>query len=122
MKKNRFAVDAEWEEQDDNYSGRSAWLVLTVSYDCPIDKFWDDDLKEALASDDLLKAVKAGKDTLPRITHYRKCYDEAIPEIMQALQGTQRWKLTRDFGSPNFCWLREFNMDMEPEPLDSGEY
>jgi hypothetical protein len=109
----KFDVTVEWEQDAPDV----AYLSFEIKYECPIDKFWDDDLKAALTSDAFVEDLKKSKCLLSDYgeDHAAQQFEEKLSEILEVARMAKNWKLTRDFGSSVFRWERDFYIEAEPD-------
>jgi hypothetical protein len=103
-----------FEQKEDFHYGDEAWLVINIEYACPIEKFWDDDLKELLASSEFESRLYESR-TQMNSPHPIDQFEANWDTILEIFKNPNAWKLIRHFGSPDFHWEREFVLDIEPE-------
>ena len=107
-------ITTTFEQKEDFYDGDEAWLVINIEYACPIEKFWDDDLKEMLASDYFSTRLHESRKQL-NSPHPIGQFEANWDTILKIFKNPNSWKLIRYFGSPDFHWEKEFVLDVDPE-------
>lgn len=102
----KIDVRVVWGERHDG-DWRQMTLYVEINYHCPMDRFWDDDLTEMLASGDLKEALEKADYSAYGYENAKECdkyYESEIKTLLELTSEPERWTLQREFGSQEFRW------------------